>query len=348
MKTPNLNRYGAFPAWGTQAATLTGTVLLVLVTTGVSGELLLKGRLVDLNPGAASRIVKLPAVADCEGLELYLRHSGSTAGTVLLVQTSAGVAIGTIVQGERVRLACAQATWRMTRSVEAAIGSLNTVVYEHAEDFFSKPTGTLPGAWTTQDTSAAGAPTLDYGADAAGGTYVLKLDTTNEVEAITLYQGDQRMYPVGPSNGLYWEARIKFEPDVTGASGNPAVGDKIVIGLGSDRNATLDNMVQNCWFLIGGAADMVLRVEADDNTVDADDLTTGTTIVSGTWYTLAIDFTNPTAGPSFYVNGTRVATLATVVAMNANLQTYIEVAKVAAANKDHRLTVDYVYVRGTR
>lgn len=207
------------------------------------------------------------------------------------------------------------------------------------EDFLQASSGTLPAPWGTQDTSAAGSPTLDYSDDAAGGQYVLKLAADNEVEAITLYFADQLVFDI--TKGLIFQARIKIDPDVTGAGGDLAAGDIIVCGLASARNATLDNIATHAWFRFEGANHNIL-VESDDGTTDDDDNDTGVDWVDATFVDLAIDCTNLSA-IGFYVDGVRVAQTSAAAA-TGNVQPFIEVTKAAAANLDHRVTIDYIAV----
>lgn len=319
---------------------LSANVSLVWVAPGTN-EIQVRGRRIKLDPGSATRRVNLPPVTDVEGAVLGIYNTSTSKS--LILQTSAGLWTGIVVPPlGYVDLFCL-GQWRLS-SAERLLDKWYD--FELFEEFAGIPGGgALPPWLTTQDTSAAGAPTLDYAADAIGGQYRLGLAADNEVEAITLYGGNQLV--VNSAKPWYFETRVTYSPDITGAGGLPAAGDKCVIGLGSDRNATLDNMVLNAWFLIGGAADLTLRVESDDGTTDVDDTSTGNTVVSGTPLILAIDALEPTAGIRFIVNGVVTNTLASV-AWSGSLQLFIENAKAAAANKDHRLDVDYVRLYGCR
>ena len=187
-----------------------------------------------------------------------------------------------------------------------------------------------------QDTSAAGAPTINYVSNASGGAFRIQLATTNEVEAVTLYSGDLK--PLNISKGVFFETRVTITPDVTGAGGTLAAGDKIVLGLASNRNATLDNITTNAWFLI--KAGTGIYVETDDNTTDNDDIDSGTTWTSGTAFTLRVEIGTDLYA-RFYVNGVKVKTYGmTALSANTMVQPYIEVAKAAAANMDHRVDID--------
>lgn len=210
-------------------------------------------------------------------------------------------------------------------------------------DFELAAGGTLPAPLATQDTSAAGSPTLDYSNDAAAGHFVLKLATTNEAEAISLYFGDQTI--VDPTKKPVLQMRLKVESDVTGAGGAFAAGDKLVFGLASDRNATLDNITRNAWFMFAGANHNIY-IEGDDGTTDTDDTDTGIDWAENTFTDFAIDFTE-LANVKFFVNGVHAGAV-NLAAISGNMQFFIELTKAAAANKDHRLTIDFYEIVALR
>lgn len=209
------------------------------------------------------------------------------------------------------------------------------------EDFVQKPGSTLPGEFSTQDTSSAGSPTLDYGTDASGGTYVLKLAADNEVETLTLYGGDNHILDITKKPRI--KVRLKVESDVTGAGGAFAAGDKFVCGLASDRNATLDSVVTNAWFRFEGANHNIL-VETDDGTTDNDDNDTGSDWAENTYLILEIDCST-LADIRFLVNGSDVTPeTMTLAAATGGVSFFLEIQKAAAANKDHRVTVDWIEI----
>lgn len=215
---------------------------------------------------------------------------------------------------------------------------------ELAEEFLGPAGTTLPAPLAKQITGAT--PTGDYVNNAPGGTYALSLDTTNEVESATLYQGDQLTFGIGKKPIV--EMRLKLEPDVTGAGGELATGDVIVFGLASARNADPDLITTHAWFrLQGDGSNKNILVETDDGTTDTDDQDTGSDWVADTFYTFAIDASDLT-NVRFLIDGVQVQpVLMDMSQASGNLQLYIEVAKAAAANNDHRVTVDYVRVRAT-
>ena len=211
--------------------------------------------------------------------------------------------------------------------------------YRVAEDFAQASGGSLPAPWATQDTSAAGTPTLDFVDDAAGGRFQLHLATTNEAEAISIYHGDQLTFDI--TKGPIFKARLKLELDVTGGGGAMAAGDILVFGLASARNATLDNITTNAWFRMEGSSGRFLY-EADDGTTDTDDQDTGVDGVDNAFVTVEIDCSDLSA-VGFYIDGLRVGQ-ASIPAATGNVQPFIELSKAAAANFDHRLTIDYIDV----
>lgn len=214
------------------------------------------------------------------------------------------------------------------------------------EDFLLAAGGTLPTPWATQDTSAVGTPTLNYVSDAVGGQYKIALAVDNEVEAITIYHGDQRVFDI--TKGPVMEARIKIRRDVTGATGYTAAGDKIVIGLASDRNAILDDIAVNAWFLLTGATNNNLYVETDDGTTDNDDNDSGVDQVENTWMTLTIDCST-LSNIRFLKDGVDVTPeTMTLAAATGNVQPFIEVAKAASANRDHEVIVDWIRIYSKR
>lgn len=319
---------------------LSGTTSLVWAVPVSSGQVAVRGRCIRLNPGASRRVLKMPPVSGATGAQLVLRNVATNKVCILALQDSTGTPLGLYIEpGCSMKLECDGTTW-------FAVGSTrrerDSAVRTYQYDFHGKAGDTLPGEWATQDTSAAGTPTLAYISAGVGGQFDMKLDTTNEVEAVTLSFDDATT--INAQKLLYAEWRCSITLDSTGATALPAAGDKIVIGLGSARNATLDSMTRNAWFLIGGQGtpDAVIRCESDDNTTDVDDTSSGVTLTPGAMTTFGIDFTeSDSAGVRFYINGTLVATTASIVWTSGVLQPFLEVAKAAAANFDHRVIVDY-------
>lgn len=210
-----------------------------------------------------------------------------------------------------------------------------------SEDFLSDAGATLPKPWGTQDTSAAGAPTLDYVADAACGEYKLQHASNSEVETITLYFADQLVFDI--TKDPIFEARLKI--DGTSAAVLPT-GTRLVAGLASARNATLDSVATNAWFRVEGAgAGRAILWETDDGTTDTDDQATGVSYAEGTYLVLKIDATTLTA-VKFYINGALVGT-GSMGAATGNVQPFIELQKGADAGTA-KVTIDYVKVCADR
>jgi len=212
------------------------------------------------------------------------------------------------------------------------------------EDFLQKNGSSLPLPWATQDTSSAGTPTLDYAADATNGAFQLGLATTTEAEAISLYWADQRMIDITKKPVMLFRAAVI--PDATGAGGVFASGDKLVMGLASDRNATLDSVATNAWFMMAGA-NMNIYSETDDGTTDTDDKDTALDYVSGTYRWFGIDCTN-LASIKFYLHDANnvwrpmQSVTHKMSAATGNVQPFFELTKASAANKDHSLLIDYI------
>lgn len=236
-------------------------------------------------------------------------------------------------------------------------------IYGITEDFIQAAGGTLPGPWATQDTSTGGTPTLAYVNSQngrMGGFFRMKLDTTTEVEAITLYHNDVLLFDL--NDHLIFEWLVYITPDVTGAGGALGAGDKIVFGLGSARNATLDSMSLNAWFMLkGGSAHWFL--ETDDNVTNTDDVDTevhfdtyqDATNGGITQYgqLLSIDLTD-LSNVRFLINNVDVVPKGTTMSMAGittpvfYVQPFIEVQKASAANKDHCVDVDLFRGSGLR
>jgi hypothetical protein len=210
------------------------------------------------------------------------------------------------------------------------------------QDFIYDASATLPLPWGKQDTSAAGAPVTDFVADAIAGHYVLALAADNEVETLTLYLADQLVFDITklPIMGI----RLKVASDVTGAGGLFAAGDKLVAGLASARNATLDSVVTHAWYRMEGANHNLL-CETDDGTTDNDDNDTTVDWAEDTFLDLVIDC-SVLGNIRFVVNDANVTPEAmNLSAATGNVQPFVELQKAAAANKDHKVTVDHVWIK---
>lgn len=166
--------------------------------------------------------------------------------------------------------------------IEHARGITRKRHIELYEEFVGPAGSTLPSWLSTQDTSAAGTPTLDYVADASNGAFQLLHDAQDELQKITLYGGDSIHIPVGKNPFL--ECRIKI--NMAGAT--MSADQRFVCGLASARNATLDSIVTHAWVRMEGA-DLTLFTEADDGTTDTDDQDSTLAFVDNTWHWFLFD-----------------------------------------------------------
>lgn len=220
------------------------------------------------------------------------------------------------------------------------------------EDFFADAGATLPVPLGKLDTSAAGSPVTDYVADAVDGRYTLALAADNELEHLTLHFGDQLV--ISPTKKPKLKVRLKIKSDVTGASALFAAGDIFICGFASAHNATYDSVASSAWFRIEGA-NHDIRMESDDGTTDTDDKDTTINFAEDTFFTLEIDMSSLT-DVKFYVdgalctNGGKTTQTMAVGALAGTdlLQPYIVIKKAAAANFDHKVTVDYIEVTWDR
>jgi len=199
------------------------------------------------------------------------------------------------------------------------------------EDFFADAGATLPTPWGTVDVSSAGSPTIDYVADSANGSFGLTHDTQDELQSMTLSFADQLVVDI--AQGPVFEAKVTLTTALT-------ADQRVVVGLASARNATLDSIATNAWFRMEGA-NLDILWETDDGTTNDDDNNTGSDWVSGTAMVLRIDCRN-LAQIVFYIDGVAVAAGA-MAAATGNLQPYIEIQKDAGADANS-LAIDYVSV----
>lgn len=192
---------------------------------------------------------------------------------------------------------------------------------------------TLPPGWAVQDTSAAGSPTLERIDGDADGVFQLKHDNTDEAQKLTLYLADGLVAPA--LNGIVWEARIKVNGLTLSAD------QRVVAGLASARNATLDSVAESLWFRLEGASDTLLY-EYDDGTTTADDQSTGVDLYDDTFVTLGIDMTD-LANIKFIVDGGIVATVdmkSSLEAGSVQLQPFFEIQK-DAGTETTALEINY-------
>lgn len=230
--------------------------------------------------------------------------------------------------------------WMKINSFRGASASPGTV-FGHFEDFVQDAGVTLPTPWGTQDTSAAGAPTLDYVAGAAGGIYTLKHAATSEVENITLYHADKKYW--NTAKGVIFEARFKI--DGTAAAVFPT-NTQLVVGISGNRNATLSSNALAAWFrVVGAGAGRVISYESNDGTTHVAAASTGVSYVEATYLKVRIDATALTA-VKFYINDLLVGTTAWGAA-TGNVQPYVELQK-GADTGTAAVSIDWIKISADR
>lgn len=164
------------------------------------------------------------------------------------------------------------------------------------EDFLGAATLTDGSTiWSVVDVSAAGNTTPVRVADAANAQLQIMLAVNAEDEDSVLYWGNER--------GINFKDGCIFETRLT-VSVLPTDTAVAVWGLVGDHNLDKDTITESVWFRLDGSG--ALDVESDDTTNNNDDVSTGLTLVAGTFYSFRIDSTDNT-DVKFYVDGVRVA-----------------------------------------
>lgn len=131
---------------------------------------------------------------------------------------------------------------------------------------------------TLYDQSASGSPSTGLVSNATGGVYGITLASTNELEIVGFDKGDNLL--IQGNLPFYFETRVKVVHTM-------AANEKLVFGLASAMNPTLDNITRNAWFLLAGSTDLL--IETDDGTDDNDDKDTGHDITAGSFYIYSIE-----------------------------------------------------------
>lgn len=126
---------------------------------------------------------------------------------------------------------------------------------EHFQDFHFKAAATEPLPWKKAVVGTT--PTGDFLANAADGIYKLLLTSTDEVQTARLDWADQLLIPA--SCGWIFQAKLAKSAITT--------AQRVVFGMATAYNATLDSVAENAWFRF--EASNVLRFETDDNTTDS-------------------------------------------------------------------------------
>ena len=221
------------------------------------------------------------------------------------------------------------------QSIEIPRGLARSDYLELYEDFMGRAGEALPTWLNTQDTSAAGSPTLDFVSNALGGQYQLLTDAQDEAQNLTLYGGDHLTLQI--TTGLIVEARIKLDADAV-----PWTADqRFVIGLASARDATIDDVVTNAWFRVEGASANILW-ETDDGTTDDDDNDSGVDIADDTFVVLKIEILSGSQA-AFYVDGQIVGAGDLSDADGNAVQFFAELQK-DAGTETEALIFDYIRI----
>jgi hypothetical protein len=268
-----------------------------------------------------------------------VKHNSSTNGLDISIPdgtaSSLRVMIGTT---EAIGVTGTAGRQRVTLGlpVDSAGGASRTERIEYYYDFLGAAGSTLPAPWATQDTSAAGSPTLDFVTASLGGDFTLTSDSQSEAQNLTLFWNDA--LAIDPTKNPVFECRFKI--NFAGAAFS--ADQRAVIGLGSNRDATLDDMVRNAWFRIDGASLNIL-VEADDGATDTDDQDSTIDLVDDTFVIVRIDMAD-LSDIKFYVDDVEQggATVA-AAAMSGGMQPFIEIQRDAGTEVE-ALVVDYVKV----
>lgn len=176
----------------------------------------------------------------------------------------------------------------------------------------------LPTTLSSIVARTAGTPFLGPVSGSTNGEVQFTLDATNEVQTAGFSYGDQVTIPAG--SGPVCEMLVKV--DVL-----PSTAERMVWGLASANNATLNSIVRNAWFRLEASG--ALLWETDDNTTDTDSQSTGITIAAGTYFLLTVDMSNP-GSIKFFHNQNLVGTATAATAFSGdtnNLQPFAVVQK---------------------
>ncbi len=149
---------------------------------------------------------------------------------------------------------------------------------------------TVPASLAPRSERTAGTPLISV----SGGALVAQHTATSEVQTAGVDWADNVLIPA-TANWKY-EAVAKISA--------VAANTVYVFGMASAFNATLDDVTTSAWFRVDGN-DLSLFAEADDGTVDTNDLDTGIDLVADTYVYLAIECRNGVV--AFTVNNLEVA-----------------------------------------
>jgi hypothetical protein len=197
---------------------------------------------------------------------------------------------------------------------------------------------TLPPGLKPTISRIAGSPLLGPVDDSADGEAVMTLSSTNEAQICRLDWDDQLLIPA--TKAFYFSCRLK----VSGVAANT----RMVWGLTSAFNSTLDTTTNNAWFRLEGNS-LALLIETDDDTTNRDDQTptNAFTLTADTYYTFEIDGED-TANIRFRLNGSELGKLsASALTAAMVLQPIVAIQKDSGTGTQS-ITVDRVRVRWLR
>lgn len=153
--------------------------------------------------------------------------------------------------------------------------------------------GTLTGA-TVQ---TGGSPSAALLSGVPNGVAQALIAATNEAESARFSYADKLTWDP-TARMLMW---FGIKVDVL-----PAANERMVFGLSTAYNATLDSVAQHVWFRMEASG--ALLWEMDDGTTDLDDQSLGVTLTAGQFYEFGIDLIDP-KNIGLYQDGNQIAKL---------------------------------------
>lgn len=150
-------------------------------------------------------------------------------------------------------------------------------------------------------------------------------DTANGIVEMALGDND-----VAATAGLTWDDQLLIQGNkgpifqCYARIGELGAEERVVLGLASAYNATLDSATYNLWFRCDGDNDVV--IEGDDNVTNTDDKPTGFTLDVDTWYWFTINASDP-ANVTFWIDEQMVGSVSVSAIGSAALQPVILLQK---------------------
>lgn len=237
-------------------------------------------------------------------------------------------------------IAIAENAGRTGGALIAKRGIAQNEYIQLTEDFFRKPGAAQNLPWTATKTGTSTNNTVDFGADAAAGTYVLTHSADSEAQTMRVDWADQLMINMSKSPRM--ECRLKLNT----AGATFSADQRLVVGFASDYNATLDNVTTNAWFRIEGAS-LALKVEGDDGTTDTDDQAAGIAYVDDTYLVLEVDIGSDLIA-RFKVDGATAGSVSlAALAANTVVQPIVAIQRDAGTEQEV-VTIDYIDLTWTR